>query len=226
MELSKIFEKIASLYDISNTYPNLSTTEGLRRLELVNSSLDDYRYKFNWLSLRRIADLSTVANQEYVDLPNDIDNGRIITHKNGLIFIDGEEYPLVFNLDEIEEKTYSRYTWLSKNNDVYRLNIYPTPTSAVNFRLRYQSVNAVLDASNVYKKNFTDLTDRTIIEYPEYVIYMVLSNLYTTDDDVAKGQMYESKAQSIILTETRKQYINELGGSTYLTNVHTRVLGK
>lgn len=226
MELSQIFEKIASLYDISNTYPNLSTTEGLRRLELVNSALDDYRHKFNWLSLRRTANLSTTANQEYVDLPNDIDNGRIITHKNGLVVIDKEEFPLVFNLEEIEKSTYLRYVWLSKINDIYRLNIYPTPTTAVNFELRYQSVNAVLDASNVYKKNFTDLTDRTIIEYPEYVVYMVLSYLYTTDDDVAKGQLYESKAQSIILTEVRKQYINELGGSTYLTNVHTRVIGK
>lgn len=226
MELSKIFEKIASLYDISNTYPNLTTTEGLRRLELVNFALDDYRNKSNWLNLRRVANLSTIANQSYVDLPSDVDNGRIIPHKNGLIIIDDVVYPIVFNLEEINENVYSKYVWISKHNDIYRLNIYPTPTTVANFQLRYQSVNSVLDTSNNYKKHFSVLTDKTIIEYPEYIVYMVLSNLYTTDDDVTKGQLYESKAQFIVNSEAKKQFINEIGGSAYMPNFHTRIMGK
>jgi hypothetical protein len=206
MTLLDIQKRISARYDISgDTVPTTSTEWG-RRVTLINLAEKKLQKESKWSWLIKTTTLTTTPNVAHVNLPADYSKGSLIAQLTTHLKIDTVEYMLADKATQTTLNSTSKIVWISGNEaSGYRLNIQPTPTTAVSFSISYISTYMATDSSLTEKEGLADATDITKVPNPDYLTNYVLAELYASNDDLAKARMYTDMMQE----ELRAMLIND-----------------
>lgn len=209
MTLAEIQDQIALDADNASSAPATTDTEYIRRTKLINRYERAFFARRNniWSVLLKESEVSTTANQSYIEIPADCISGTLSLTQDGYVVIGDVHYKLV-RRDEVGENQYVCYVTGNQSNG-FHLNIVPTPESVVTVYLKYYSNYYATDTSGTDKAVMSISTDVTKCPNPLYIIFATLAEIFKVDDENAKGLDYERRAEE----ELKDALSNETQGS-------------
>lgn len=213
MTLDDIQTQISLDFDSSSSALPSTNSEYSRRTKLINrfERLWAARKNYAWRCLIKNTQLTLNANQTSVSLPSDFVGNNVQLAQDGMIKIGGYWYKLL-RPDEAQTFNETAYIAYLSGNDVagFTLNVKFSTIEDRTVELSYYTENLAYAADGVTEKAvLTDPTDRTKCPTPQYLVYAVLSTLYTSDDETDKGLNYERLAEE----EMNQMMANENQGS-------------
>lgn len=200
LTLDDVLVEISLDIDSSATPPAATDAEYTRRLKLANrfERLWATALNYRWPELyTETTSTTTTIGQTYVAMPSDFERGNLVLNKAGEIKIGSIYYKVVDPSDRQTYPAIARVCWFTGNKPSgIRMNIGVTPTQSEIVYLNYYSTNLATDAGGTSKAVMTTGTDQTKCRDPYYLVFGILSVLYKSDDEGAKGQDNEIQAIS------------------------------
>lgn len=199
MTLDDIQTQIALDFDSSSSALPSINSEYARRTKLINrfEKLWAARKNYAWRALLKSTQLTLTANQTSVALPSDFVGNNLQLAQDGMIKIGGVWYTLL-RPDEADTFNETAYIAYLRGNNVagYTLHVKFSKEYDRTVEVSYYTNHLAYDGDGVTEKEvLSSPTDYTKCPTPQYLIYAVLSTLYTSDDETDKGLNYERLAE-------------------------------
>ncbi|MCS7317511.1 MAG: hypothetical protein NZZ41_04210 [Candidatus Dojkabacteria bacterium] len=215
--LDNIFKIVATNYDLSDSYPLLTTIEGQKRLSLANEALDYIQDFFPFFETRKQTTISTGTNSNKIILPTDIYKGRIILNeKREVKNSEGNIFYFVENLTQQDNK--DDYCILNYDfvNDRYELIFYPDTNTNFSVTFTYQTKNVVRNGSTL-KSKFDNVNDITLLDHFAIANY-IIAKLHLADEELEQYTLY----WNFLNNELERLKRNQLS-HTFATNLNRKM---
>lgn len=211
--LDAIQADIAARFEFASSAPASSSEHYSRVTRLINDAerrwADTINYK--WPQLVTSASLSIVADTPTVSMPSGYSKGRLILGSGGYLTINSIDYKFIDISELPDYTTGARVAYITGNNSSgYTLNLQPTPEESSTVTMHYYTENLATDSLGVDKEVMTTGSDITKCNVPRFIVFSVLSELYTVDEtNINAGIDYERRARDEM--EKALNALNESG---------------